>query len=178
MASTWCFSYNGILCWCSPLDKSYSSRKNQCYMDSDDTRTIIFSENPSEHSFLTDLSLSITWGKEGGGGRGEVVVALSPAESNRWSTANWLKMRGGGRIIRILQSLVGETRYILMWHNPNPLRIVFLVKDTIDLGPTQNLKQSGRQRHGRLRLKVEFLPLIRISKMAAYCATPQLQHNV
>ena len=54
-------------------------------MDSDDTRTIIFSENPSEHSFLTDLSLSITWGKEGGG---EVVVALSPAESNRWSTAN------------------------------------------------------------------------------------------
>ena len=135
MASTWCFSYNGILCWCNPLDKSYSSRKHQCYMDSDDTRTIIFSENP---------------------------VALSPAESNRWSTENWLKMRGGGRIIRILQSLVGETRYILMRHNPNPLRIVFLVIDTIDLGPTQNLKQSGRQRHGRLRLKAEFLPLIRI----------------
>ena len=46
-----------------------------------------------------------------------------------------------------------------------------------------NLKQSGRQRQGRLRLKNEFLPLIRISKMAAlltvsYGATPQLRHNV
>ena len=31
----------------------------------------------------------------------------------------------------------------------------------------RDLKQSGRQRQGRLRLKNEFLPLIRISKMAA-----------
>ena len=31
----------------------------------------------------------------------------------------------------------------------------------------RDLEQSGRQRQGRLRLKNEFLPLIRISKMAA-----------
>ena len=31
----------------------------------------------------------------------------------------------------------------------------------------RDLKQSGRQRQGRHRLKSEFLPLIRISKMAA-----------
>ena len=35
----------------------------------------------------------------------------------------------------------------------------------------RDLKQSGRQRQGRLRLKNGFLPLIRISKTAArvYC---------
>ena len=32
----------------------------------------------------------------------------------------------------------------------------------------RGLKQSGRQRQGRLRLKNECLPLIRISKMAAF----------
>ena len=31
----------------------------------------------------------------------------------------------------------------------------------------RDLKQSGRQRQGRLRLKIEFLPLIRISKKVA-----------
>ena len=46
-----------------------------------------------------------------------------------------------------------------------------------------DLKKSGRQRQGGLRLKNEFLPLIRISKMApcvyvSYGATPQLQHTV
>ena len=48
---------------------------------------------------------------------------------------------------------------------------------------TRDLKQSGRQRQGRLRLKNEFLPLIRISKWlhlftVSYGATAQLQHNV
>ena len=35
----------------------------------------------------------------------------------------------------------------------------------------RDLKQLGRQRQGRLRLKNEFLPLIRMSKMAScvYC---------
>ena len=46
-----------------------------------------------------------------------------------------------------------------------------------------DLKKSGRQRQGGLRLKNEFLPLIRISKMApcvyvSYGATQQLQHTV
>ena len=36
------------------------------------------------------------------------------------------------------------------------------------LGNNRDLKQSGRQRQGRLRLKNEFLPLIRFSKMAAF----------
>ena len=48
--------------------------------------------------------------------------------------------------------------------------------DTISwiLGITRDLKQSGRQRQGRPRLKNKFLPLIAVS-----CgAIPQLQDNV
>ena len=48
---------------------------------------------------------------------------------------------------------------------------------------TRDLKQSGQQRIRRLRLKNEFLPSIKISKMAAFVyrllrRLPQLQHNV
>ena len=41
----------------------------------------------------------------------------------------------------------------------------------------RDLKQSGRQRQGRLRLKNEFLPLIRISKIAAFVYRPIQHHN-
>ena len=41
----------------------------------------------------------------------------------------------------------------------------------------RDLKQSGRQRQGRLRLKNEFLPLIRISKIAAFVYRPIRSHT-
>ena len=41
----------------------------------------------------------------------------------------------------------------------------------------RDLKQSGRQRQGRLRLKNEFLPLIRISKMAAFVYRLMRRHT-
>ena len=41
----------------------------------------------------------------------------------------------------------------------------------------RDFKQSGRQRQGRLRLKNEFLPLIRISKIAAFVYCPIRHHT-
>ena len=45
---------------------------------------------------------------------------------------------------------------------------LWTARPKVTVGDNRDLKQSGWQRQGRIRLKNEFLPLIRNQKMAAF----------